>query len=50
MGSREAGEAVLRGAVQAAPPLAGQALQALTAAPHGRFFLRPSAAARFLKS
>jgi len=50
MGQREAGEAVLRGVAQAGPPLAGSAIQALATAPHGRFFLRPSAAAKFLKS
>jgi hypothetical protein len=29
--------------------LAGPAIVALAAAPHGRFFLRPSAAAKFLR-
>ena len=48
MGEREAGETVLRGVAAGAGPAAGLAISALAAAPHGRFFLRPSAAARFL--
>ncbi len=46
LGEREAGEAMLRGAASGGAP--GSAVKALAATPHGRFFLRPSAAARFL--
>jgi tetratricopeptide (TPR) repeat protein len=46
MGRREAGEAILKGVASEA---AGPAIMALSAAPHGRFFLRPSAAAKFLR-
>ena len=46
---REAGEASLRDAVRAVPQIAGHAITALAAASHGRFFLRPSAAAEFLR-
>jgi len=35
--------------IQARASLAGPAIVALAAAPHGRFFLRPSAAAKFLR-
>jgi predicted Zn-dependent protease len=49
MGEREAGEATLRAATRGTAQLAGLALMALAAAPHGRFFLRPSAAAKFLR-
>jgi tetratricopeptide (TPR) repeat protein len=49
MGGREAGEATLRAATQGAANLAGPAIIALSAAPHGRFFLRPSAVAKFLR-
>lgn len=49
MGEREAGEANLRLVAQGAPQMTGQAITALASASHGRFFLRPSAAARFLK-
>lgn len=48
MGEREAGEASLRAITRGAPQLAGQAITTLAAASHGRFFLRPSAAAKFL--
>ena len=44
------GEAELKRAAVQAPELAGPALSALAAAPHGRFFLRPSAARAFLKA
>jgi predicted Zn-dependent protease len=50
MGEREAGESTLRAATRAAPQLAGRAIVALAAAPHGRAFLRPSAAAAFLRT
>src|SRR5260221_9853332 len=49
MGEREAGEATLRAATRGSAQLAGRAITALAAAPHGRFFLRPSAAAKFLR-
>jgi predicted Zn-dependent protease len=49
MGEREAGESTLRAATRGAPQLAGRAILALAAAPHGRAFLRPSAAAAFLR-
>jgi tetratricopeptide (TPR) repeat protein len=48
LGEREAGEDLLRSAARAAPELAGLALRALSAAAHGRLFLRPSDAIRFL--
>jgi predicted Zn-dependent protease len=50
MGEREAGESTLRAAVRGAAPIAGLAIRALAAAPFGRLFLRPSAAARFLRA
>jgi tetratricopeptide (TPR) repeat protein len=49
MGEREAGEASLRAAVRNAPQMAGLAIMSLAAASHGRFFLRPSAVAKFLR-
>jgi predicted Zn-dependent protease len=48
MGEREAGEAAIRAAGRGSPALAGLALTALASTPHGRVFMRPSAAARFL--
>jgi predicted Zn-dependent protease len=49
MGERERGEASLRAAAQGAPQqVAGLAITALATASHGRFFLRRSAAARFM--
>jgi tetratricopeptide (TPR) repeat protein len=48
IGQREAGEAALRAAAQGPGAPVGQAILALAAAPHGRFFLRPSAAVKFL--
>lgn len=48
LGDREAGEAALRTAVGGSAELSGLAASALTAASYGRFFLRPSAAKRFL--
>jgi len=48
LGERAAGEAELRAATGGDPGNAGPALLALTATPHGRFFLRPSAAMAFL--
>jgi tetratricopeptide (TPR) repeat protein len=49
MGERDAGEATLRAATRGTAQLAGPAITALAAAPHGRFFLRPSAVAKFLR-
>lgn len=50
MGERDAGESTLRAATRSAPQLAGRAILALAAAPHGRAFLRPGAAAAFLRA
>jgi predicted Zn-dependent protease len=49
MGERETGEAMLRAATRGTAQWAGPALTALAAAPHGRFFLQKSAAAKFLR-
>jgi len=49
MGERDAAEATLRAATHGSAQLAGPAIRALAAAPHGRVFLRPSAAAKFLR-
>jgi tetratricopeptide (TPR) repeat protein len=48
LGERAVGEASLRAVASGAPQLAGMAITSLAAASHGRFFLRPSAAAKFL--
>jgi Tfp pilus assembly protein PilF len=48
MGERDAGEASLRAAMRGDPHTTGRAITSLAAASHGRFFLRPSAAAKFL--
>jgi Tfp pilus assembly protein PilF len=48
MGERDAGEASLRAAMRGDPHTVGRAITSLAAASHGRFFLRPSAAAKFL--
>ena len=50
MGERDAGEAALRAAARSVPQMAGLAVTSLAAASHGRFFLRPSAVAKFLRS
>jgi tetratricopeptide (TPR) repeat protein len=50
LGEREAGEAALRSGAQAGPQFSGLAITALAAASHGRMFLRPSAATRFLNA
>jgi len=50
MGERDAGESTLRAAARGAPQLAGRAILALASAPHGRAFLRPAAAAAFLRT
>jgi hypothetical protein len=49
LGERDAGEAALRTAARGAGQMPGRAITALAAAPHGRFFLRPSVAAKFLR-
>lgn len=48
LGERETGEAALRTAAVDVP-MTGRAMVALAAAAHGRFFLRPSAAMKFLR-
>lgn len=48
LGQREAGEAELRTATGGEAAGAAAAILALTATPHGRLFLKPSAAMRFL--
>ncbi|KRB52555.1 lipopolysaccharide assembly protein LapB [Phenylobacterium sp. Root700] len=50
MGEREAGEAAIRAATHEAAQLAGPAITALAATSRGRFFLRPSAALKFLNA
>jgi hypothetical protein len=49
MGERDAGEASLRAATGGDPHMTGQAITSLAASSHGRFFLRPSAVAKFLR-
>jgi tetratricopeptide (TPR) repeat protein len=49
MGERDAGEASLRAMTRDAPQMAGLAITSLASASHGRFFLRPSAVAKFLQ-
>jgi Flp pilus assembly protein TadD len=50
MGERDRGEANLRSAFRSAPQqMLGRAVHALAASSHGRFFFRPSAAAKFLQ-
>jgi Flp pilus assembly protein TadD len=48
MGEREAGEQALRSALRGRPQMLGRTTYALAASSHGRFFFRPSAAAKFL--
>jgi tetratricopeptide (TPR) repeat protein len=48
MDQRDAGEAALRAVARTAPQMTGLAITSLAAASRGRFFLRPSAAAKFL--
>lgn len=50
MGERNAGEAAMRAATLGGAQLTGLALTALAGTSHGRFFLRPSAAAKFLRA
>ncbi|MDB5583797.1 MAG: hypothetical protein JWR80_8973 [Bradyrhizobium sp.] len=49
MGERDAGEASIRIATQQSPQLFGRAIMSLAISSRGRFFLRPSAAAKFLR-
>ena len=48
LGRRDEAEAMLRATARGDALSAGPAIKALAATPHGRFFLRPSAAASFL--
>jgi tetratricopeptide (TPR) repeat protein len=50
MGERDDGEAALRAAARGSPRMVGPALAALAATAHGRFFLTPGAAAKFLRA
>jgi tetratricopeptide (TPR) repeat protein len=49
MGERGSAETNLRAAARGAPQMAGRSITALASASRGRFFLRPSAAAKFLQ-
>lgn len=49
MGERSEGEANLRAAVRSVPQAAGMVVTSLASASHGRFFLRPSDASKFLE-
>jgi len=49
MGERDAGEASIRMATREKPELFGRAIMSLSVSSRGRFFLRPSAAAKFLR-
>ncbi|WP_245306111.1 tetratricopeptide repeat protein [Bradyrhizobium sp. LTSP849] len=49
MGERDGGEAALRSVFRGRPHMLGRAAFALAASSHGRFFFRPSAAAKFLE-
>jgi Flp pilus assembly protein TadD len=49
MGERDAGEASIRLATGGGPQMVGRAIASLAASSHGRFFLRPSAATKFLR-
>ena len=49
MGERDAGEASIRMATREGPELLGRAIMSLAISSRGRFFLRPSAAAKFLR-
>jgi Flp pilus assembly protein TadD len=50
MGERSAGETSVREAARGRPDMTGRAIMSLAATSHGRFFLRPSAATKFLTS
>jgi len=49
MGERDAGEASIRMAMRERPQMLGRAVMSLAMSSRGRFFLRPSAAAKFLR-
>jgi Flp pilus assembly protein TadD len=49
MGQRDRGEAALRAILRGRPQMLGRVAFALATSSHGRFFFRPSAAARFLE-
>lgn len=49
LGERDQGEAALRAVTRGEAQMAGLAITALAASQHGRFFLRPSAVAKFLQ-
>ncbi|WP_128929411.1 tetratricopeptide repeat protein [Bradyrhizobium guangxiense] len=49
MGERNRGEAALRAVLRGRPHMLSRAAFALAASSHGRFFFRPSAAAKFLE-
>ena len=49
LGQREEGEASIRAAVRGSPQVTGMAITSLASASHGRFFLRPSEAVKFLQ-
>ncbi|MFT4118119.1 tetratricopeptide repeat protein [Bradyrhizobium sp.] len=49
MGKRDCGEAALRNVLRGRPQMLGRAAFALASTTHGRFFFRPSAAAKFLE-
>jgi tetratricopeptide (TPR) repeat protein len=49
IGERDAGEASIRMATGGGPHMVGRAIASLAASSHGRFFLKPSAATKFLR-
>jgi predicted Zn-dependent protease len=49
MGERASGEAALRSVLRGRPHMLGRTALAMTTSSHGRFFFRPSAAAKFLE-
>jgi predicted Zn-dependent protease len=49
MGERKDGEAALRSVLRGRPHMLGRTALAMATASHGRFFFRPSAAAKFLE-
>jgi tetratricopeptide (TPR) repeat protein len=49
MGERDGGETALRSVFRGRPHMLGRAAFAMAASSHGRFFFRPSAAAKFLE-
>jgi len=49
MGDRDRGEAALRAILRGRPQMLGRVAFALATASHGRFFFRPSTAAKFLE-